>query len=885
MASIADYLDIGSDSKGSQGLSDSDIALGRKLLPYINAYEGKPEANHLVGYNEFDDYSDHPRTPIKFNGKGDKSTAAGLYQILEKTWDEQAKKQGLEDFTPANQEKAAIGIMRDTGVLDAYKSGDIAKTKQLLGKSWASIPGSTIGAATGQVPKLNQQAEALFGKAGPEVEEVSTQLSPWEKAIKESKNNKPAEPVDQTKQGLPSFEEYKNKFTKTMQGVKESNQALQPLADKAKQFVSGAASLADTTLGNVLPSTASYLTQGVARALPGVSAERAQELGGKVASAIDKPFGKALGVTNEPAYQQEASQRAMNFVGENIEKGADWISQKTGIPKPDVEHMMNSVMLAGGKVASDVAPKVLKPIAEKIYNIDEKISNIPESLKKAFPEMSMDEQGRFVKSNAAPAAATAAEPLKAMSAKGEVSGPKTSVAAPYSADTGFMENPYTERGLPAAERQSRLEVLNRTAPELAVDENVLSGLGKDRATDYAISQTDTPLGNMMAEQFAKEKAAQTAYANKLVEQTGGTPGLDESAVYKRGTTMLKPLEDLSTNLDKSIESLYKQRDAQAAGIPVIGEDIKKILSTESEVQGHEATVNLAKGASARLRELGMMDKEGNMLPSTAMQAEQFRQYLNRKWTNQNAPLNKLLKEAVDSDVFRNAGEDIHGAARELYTYKKNLLDNPKGIASILDSSGPEGINRKVPIEKIANTITNMPVDQLQHIITTLDSVPPELQASAQAAKNEIKAQFINRANAEFAKSANKGTTYLNENREVFSRVFTAEELEAINDMNKMAHILKTDTGYKGAAVQALNLAKKGVMSGTIAKTLAEIGAGSAGAGVGTFFGGPVGGVVGGLVGKEQMAKFMEGRELNSLVKAAAKKQKGFTNLNELTGKK
>jgi hypothetical protein len=67
--------------------------------------------------------------------------------------------------------------------------------------------------------------------------------------------------------------------------------------------------------------------------------------------------------------------------------------------------------------------------------------------------------------------------------------------------------------------------------------------------------------------------------------------------------------------------------------------------------------------------------------------------------------------------------------------------------------------------------------------------------------------------------------------------------------------------------------------------MAELGAGAAGGGVGTFFGGPVGGVVGGLAAKEQMAKFIEGRELKSLVKAAAKKQQGFTNLSELTGKK
>lgn len=134
----------------------------QKALQYINAYEGKPKANQLFGYKEFNDLSKHPNVKIPFTDKGDITTAAGTYQILAPTWETQAKKQGLTDFSPENQDKAAVGILRDTGALDALKSGDFEKAKKLMATQWASIPGSTIGKSTGQIPKLNEQHEQIL---------------------------------------------------------------------------------------------------------------------------------------------------------------------------------------------------------------------------------------------------------------------------------------------------------------------------------------------------------------------------------------------------------------------------------------------------------------------------------------------------------------------------------------------------------------------------------------------------------------------------------------------------------------------------------------------------------------------------------------------------
>ena len=138
--------------------------------------------------------------------------------------------------------------------------------------------------------------------------------------------------------------------------------------------------------------------------------------------------------------------------------------------------------------------------------------------------------------------------------------------------------------------------------------------------------------------------------------------------------------------------------------------------------------------------------------------------------------------------------------------RKNTLDNPNGIAKILDAEGPNKINRKVDIEKIAQNIIDMPVDQFTHVVDTLRNVPEGLKPQAQAALSEIKAQFANQLAAK--KTPKQVTDYMNANREVMNRVFTPDEMANLRDYHNAVHILATDTGYKGAAVQKINVEQK-----------------------------------------------------------------------------
>lgn len=127
-----------------------------------------------------------------------------------------------------------------------------------------------------------------------------------------------------------------------------------------------AASLADVTVGSVLPAAAQLLAYPLARM--GRTPEEAQAATQRIVGAVDQPFGKAFGVTGTPEYQQEAGRQLMDFIGQNFQKGAKWIAEKTGLPASDVESYLGTLGVAAPVVArpaARVARETVAPIVEQ----------------------------------------------------------------------------------------------------------------------------------------------------------------------------------------------------------------------------------------------------------------------------------------------------------------------------------------------------------------------------------------------------------------------------------------------------------------------------------------------------------------------------------------
>jgi len=117
----------------------------RNFLDMISAAEGttKHGYNTLFGGGKMDSLTDHPRILFDFTettGRPNKTTAAGRYQFLSNTWDEQAKKLGLPDFGERSQDLAAVNLLQERGILPDVLQGNWESAVKKSGPIWASLP-------------------------------------------------------------------------------------------------------------------------------------------------------------------------------------------------------------------------------------------------------------------------------------------------------------------------------------------------------------------------------------------------------------------------------------------------------------------------------------------------------------------------------------------------------------------------------------------------------------------------------------------------------------------------------------------------------------------------------------------------------------------------
>jgi hypothetical protein len=463
----------------------------------------------------------------------------------------------------------------------------------------------------------------------------------------------------------------------------------------------------------------------------------------------------------------------------------------------------------------------------------------------------MGRNGQATASDAsAPAAAAGSKPRVKLNVDGTTTPitpaaeaqPSTAGAAPRPSAAGSPAPSVADGPLPAAEQARRAQVLRDIGIQDA-RRSVITGDRKSGATDFQTSRLDSPAGRLLASKFDEERAALENHADSIVRESGGTIGTDQSALYGRGNTIIGPLDSLKQWFDDRAGALYRAADEQSQGVPTTLDRFRAVLADDSEMTNSDR-VHLRGAVNAYAKKLGVIGDDGS-LSGNAQQAETIRKFLGEHWSPANGKLVGKLKDALDEDVMAAAGGDLYGQARQMWALRKQTLDNPNGIAKLMDASGPEGINRAVPVEKIPDALSGMPVRQFGHVVDTLKNLPPELADQGQAALAEIKAQFANKVLD--AGRSTKGQwnqkavrAYLANNAERMQQVFTPEEVSKFRTLLDAGDILATDQSYPGAAAQKHNLLRSGTMHAI------RTGSTTAGAALG----GPIGAAVGAAVGEK-----------------------------------
>jgi muramidase (phage lysozyme) len=119
----------------------------KAFLDVIAYAEGTSHAkgySALYGGELFNDFSCHPRRIIikKSCNRLLGSTAAGRYQILARSWDHYASVLHIKDFSPQNQDKIAVALIRQRGALNNVLAGEFEIAIEKVSQLWASLPGA-----------------------------------------------------------------------------------------------------------------------------------------------------------------------------------------------------------------------------------------------------------------------------------------------------------------------------------------------------------------------------------------------------------------------------------------------------------------------------------------------------------------------------------------------------------------------------------------------------------------------------------------------------------------------------------------------------------------------------------------------------------------------
>lgn len=564
--------------------------------------------------------------------------------------------------------------------------------------------------------------------------------------------------------------------------------------------------------GQIAGGAASY----AGRFLPGGDWERAQ----KWADEVQKQVSTAGGTYTGPE----------TATGKAIEKGMGWVGGKLT------------------QLSSGAGQKTLEATGSPALasTVDAAVQVLPQLAAAKLAQRVMGKPTASAEP-AAPEAATALAPdsiVKAPAATGQpvVGGTTT----PELAEAIKKLPPTIEAPAPAVQEATSHAPTDLSAAAQAEREAVLARVGHQQGRtsavtgngpatmfDYDQAKSPTQQGQMMRQQLDTETATNAAFAGKILDATGGSSGVDQTALHSRGNVIDTARDALQQWHENQVKTQYAAARDALGDTPVKMDTLAQIAPDPAKVSGTPQGIAFKAQLDKVMQSLGIADKDGNVLPTSVNNAERLRQWMGQSWKPETAGFISELKDALDSDVTKAAGKDAFEQARAARRLQAVQLDSP-GFNKVRALSDAQNF------EAIPDAIARLPSDQLAHVVNVLQNMPEGLQPAGTAALNEIAGHFANRiAEAGTPKAVGGAwsdigvSKYLNNNNARLAQVFTPQGMQMISDLNQAGKITAMDKRYVGAAGQSENFLRRGLVY-----ALPKVG-GMAGGALGSFFGGPL----------------------------------------------
>ena len=434
-------------------------------------------------------------------------------------------------------------------------------------------------------------------------------------------------------------------------------------------------------------------------------------------------------------------------------------------------------------------------------------------------------------------------------------GAAPAVAPPANPEPVFEpaadENARTEGRTPQERAQ-----LAQEAHDLGVNETRESALSGDRleaATDFDISKNKAAsTGQRMTRTIEGERQALRGVPSQMLEANGGVADTTENTDEAAGKEMAAPVTEYRKALQAKVQQAYEDVKAQHGNTPLQPTAINTFLhESHPEFTVSTEGQNLQRGIGAWLQKNDLLDSQtGQVRPMNVYQAERLRQFVNDSYNPRTAKLGYGLKDAIDDDVTRAAGENVYKQARAIRSYIGAHFEEQPSIVKLDEGDDRLGIARKVPFEDVGKHIEGVSAAEFRHYLGLLEharQTSPELAQSVSRALTQVRSHFLRRIIAEGDKTADmwnsKGVNaYLRANEGKLTQVLRPGEIQQLQKLNRVGNALRMDRTYRGAYASRVIGESFGV------KALRK-GSNIAGVAVGGHTGGIVGSMVGHGVGK------------------------------------
>ena len=630
--------------------------------------------------------------------------------------------------------------------------------------------------------------------------------------------------------------------------------------------------------------------------------QEAERIGQQAAATIDKPLGKAFGITGKETYQQplggitEPVAKEVNRMFNVLGMTPEQISDKTGIPPQDIRNMV--------VIGSVALPQALKEVAPAVKQAGQAVTA---PIREAAGELQIQ------RPNAT--AAEAQAQFEAMKAKPGSVGAAAAENNPYAGKfTGeevggsetFPQIKLTKitKDVPVPEQQLRSQLFQEVLPGVQPRPGVVTGNDNLLRNEHALASMaePTPLGLKMKEQIANEQIGLSKYAEDRVNATGASRSLinDEQRGERINDVFHgKSPEDMSNAslmgyLNQAKQTIYNSAREKFGDNRINTSNIDNFFKDPVELStakaaGTSNVVEAAKELVELAKTVGFKLKDGTVAPPGSVAAYDYvRKRMNspQVWSREKAGTISDINSALDRDIAAVADPALYKLGDNIHKLEKDLFKS-KGIDKIFGEVDKNGVvTSATPLEKIPTKLNNMPKDQWRHIRDTLNElangrirnapegmplVPPELRQSAKAAVAEIDgalAREVYKAGANNVGewSSKKANNVLNSVvGQKIVETFPPEEVQNFHKLNVVGQYTPP-LKYEGAALQQRRV-------GLLEKGLPSIGATTGGAIAGYFGESPAAAAGGAYIGREIGAKLQAKKAARAETKAVSKMEK------------